>query len=141
MTAPTGAVPERLVGGAGQRAVRLPLSRAFTIALKSIQVRFWRSVITAGRVLLGIAFLSSPFGQSSISSHTPVTRVAVDEVTARLQEQEAHARQIWLVVMSLVVCTVGISNSMLMSVTERFKEIGTMKCLGALDSFIVKLFL
>jgi ABC-type antimicrobial peptide transport system permease subunit len=30
---------------------------------------------------------------------------------------------------------------MLMSVTERFKEIGTMKCLGALDGFIVKLFL
>ena len=28
-----------------------------------------------------------------------------------------------------------------MSVTERFREIGTMKCLGALDSFIVKLFL
>ena len=29
---------------------------------------------------------------------------------------------------------------MLMSVTERYKEIGTMKCLGALDSFVVKLF-
>ena len=28
-----------------------------------------------------------------------------------------------------------------MAVTERFREIGTMKCLGALDSFIVKLFL
>jgi len=36
--------------------------------------------------------------------------------------------------------TVGISNSMLMAVTERYKEIGTMKCLGALDSFVVKLF-
>jgi ABC-type lipoprotein release transport system permease subunit len=28
-----------------------------------------------------------------------------------------------------------------MSVTERFREIGTMKCLGALDKFIVQLFL
>lgn len=27
-----------------------------------------------------------------------------------------------------------------MSVTERFREIGTMKCLGALDRFIVRLF-
>ena len=43
--------------------------------------------------------------------------------------------------MSLLVCGVGITNSMLMSVTERFQEIGTMKCLGALDEFIVRLFL
>ena len=41
--------------------------------------------------------------------------------------------------MSLLVCMVGITNSMLMAVTERFKEIGTMKCLGALDSFVVLL--
>jgi len=53
---------------------------------------------------------------------------------------EAATRQTWLVVMSLLMSTVGISNSMLMAVTERYKEIGTMKCLGALDSFIVKLF-
>lgn len=50
-------------------------------------------------------------------------------------------RMFWLVGMSLLVCTVGITNSMLMAVTERFKEIGTMKCLGALDSFVVTLFL
>jgi ABC-type antimicrobial peptide transport system permease subunit len=42
--------------------------------------------------------------------------------------------------MSLLMSAVGISNSMLMAVTERYKEIGTMKCLGALDSFVVKLF-
>ena len=42
---------------------------------------------------------------------------------------------------SLLVCAVGIANAMLMSVTERYREIGTMKCLGALDWFVVKLFL
>lgn len=47
----------------------------------------------------------------------------------------------WLIGLALLVAFAGILNSMLMSVTERFREIGTMKCLGALDSFIVKLFL
>ena len=56
-------------------------------------------------------------------------------------QAEKDARQLWLVIMSLLVCGIGITNSMLMSVTERFQEIGTMKCLGALDSFIVRLFL
>jgi ABC-type antimicrobial peptide transport system permease subunit len=50
-------------------------------------------------------------------------------------------KDLWLVALSLCVAVVGIVNAMLMSVTERFREIGTMKCLGALDSFVVKLFL
>ena len=53
----------------------------------------------------------------------------------------AKAKNWWLVSLSLLVCVVGIVNSMLMSVSERVREIGTMKCLGALDRFIVKLFL
>src|SRR5262249_6092016 len=89
----------------------------------------------------GIAFLGSTLGQAILTAHPVMTRAAVDEAMQRLQNEEARARQVWLVVMSLIVCTVGITNSMLMSVTERVKEIGTMKCLGALDSFIVKLFL
>lgn len=51
------------------------------------------------------------------------------------------SKDLWLVALSLCVAVVGIVNAMLMSVTERFREIGTMKCLGALDSFIVRLFL
>ncbi len=53
---------------------------------------------------------------------------------------EPAARTVWLLALSLLVCVVGISNAMLMSVMERFREIGTMKCLGALDSFILRLF-
>jgi ABC-type antimicrobial peptide transport system permease subunit len=49
-------------------------------------------------------------------------------------------KQRWIIILSLLVCTVGIINAQLMAVTERFREIGTMKCLGALDSFILRLF-
>lgn len=128
--------------GSGQRQVQLPLSKAFSIAMQNIRVRFWRSMITAAGVLLGIAFLGATFAQSIVSKHTPVrNQEGVSAQAREIQRQEERMRQNWLVGMSLIVCTVGIANSMLMSVTERFKEIGTMKCLGALDSFIVKLFL
>ena len=43
----------------------------------------------------------------------------------------------WLALISVVVCVVGIANVMLMAVAERFREIATLKCLGALDGFIM----
>jgi len=79
--------------------------------------------------------------QSTIAAHTPQVVEGLDKAQQIALKQGEHDRQLWLVTLSLIVCTVGIANSMLMSVTERFKEIGTMKCLGALDGFIVKLFL
>ncbi len=49
-------------------------------------------------------------------------------------------RVLWLIVVSFLVCVVGIANAMLMSVLERFKEIATMKCLGARRQTIAFLF-
>jgi putative ABC transport system permease protein len=49
-------------------------------------------------------------------------------------------RTLWLIVVSFLVCVVGIANAMLMSVLERFKEIATMKCLGARNQAIAFLF-
>ena len=49
-------------------------------------------------------------------------------------------KTVWLMVVSFVVCTVGIANAMLINVAERFREIATMKCLGALDGFVMVLF-
>jgi len=46
----------------------------------------------------------------------------------------------WLLMVSMLVCMIGISNAMLMTVTERFREIATLKCLGALDGFIMVMF-
>jgi len=65
---------------------------------------------------------------------------------ALLEEQEREAkkerfRSAWIVIISLLVTVMGITNAMLMSVTERFREIGTMKCLGALSAFVRTMFL
>ena len=112
-----------------QKQISLPFSKAWQISIKSIKIRLARSLITAAGIFLGIAFFSSV----RTAGLWPPTDTG-PEATAALHRQQ------WLAIMALVVCAVGITNSMLMSVTERFKEIGTMKCLGALDSFVVKLF-
>ncbi len=117
--------------GAIRKQVQLPLSVAFRISLLNIRVRFLRALITAAGVMLGIAFFTAVRAAALYAPPLdPNDPAAIETAT----------RQTWLVVMSLLMSTVGISNSMLMAVTERYKEIGTMKCLGALDSFVVKLF-
>lgn len=66
-----------------------------------------------------------------------------DEEELRRMEQEEirnRARSIWIISIALMVTVICIANSLLMSVTERFKEIGTMKCLGALSSFIRRMY-
>ncbi len=58
---------------------------------------------------------------------------------ADIEEGETgiQERMLWLILVSMIVCAVGIANAMLMSVTERFREIATLKCLGALDRTIM----
>lgn len=74
---------------------------------------------------------------------TPLARqLRPEEIAKRdAEERQARFRGIWIVLISLLVTVIGITNAMLMSVTERFREIGTMKCLGALSAFIRQIFL
>jgi predicted lysophospholipase L1 biosynthesis ABC-type transport system permease subunit len=113
-----------------ERQISLPFSQAFKIALRNITIRLGRAMITGAGTMLGIAFLMSVF-----------TGTAIQQAKGIEILPEQAQKNTWLVVMSLLVSVVGITNAMLMSVTERYKEIGTIKCLGALDNFIIKLFL
>jgi len=145
---------------AGGRTISLPMSKALEISLRSLKIRFGRSLITTSGIILAIAFLMSVWSQNEIISSlrqankseinlelqkngvetlTAEGAAVSEEAQARLDEESS--KQTWLISLSLLVCVVGIANAMLMSVTERYREIGTMKCLGALDSFIIKLFL
>jgi len=123
-----------------RRQIELPFTEAIRISFQSLKIRFWRSMITTAGILLGIAFFVAVLSGnqiSSVMSKSEVLRTVIDSP----ETTGVSAQQIWLIVMSLIVCVVGIANSMLMAVTERFREIGTMKCLGALNRFVVELFL
>ena len=132
------------------RQIVLPFAKSIEISLKSIKVRFFRSLITTMSLVLAVSFLC-------------YVRVSNDVANGLLATQDRHLRQAvirsgydvgpddtnvgaspkqrWIIILSLLVCVVGIVNAQLMAVTERFREIGTMKCLGALNRFILRLFM
>jgi len=119
-----------------EKQLSLPFRNALEMSLKNFKIRFGRSIIVTMSILLGIAFLMSIFSNNIFTSTLIEKGIILKE-----NIEEIKNRQIWLVSLSLLVCVVGIINAMLMSVTERSKEIGTMKCLGALDKFVMELFI
>ncbi len=132
-----------------KRLVVLPLKKAIEIAFKSIRVRFLRSLITTLSLVLAVAFLSFTNVGTDVADgllatgHVDSRQILINagyDIGPEDTSVAASAKQRWIVILSLVVCVVGIVNAQLMAVTERFREIGTMKCLGALDRFILRLF-
>lgn len=131
--------------------VNLPLSKAVEISFNSVKIRFGRSLITVSGIVLAIAFLMSIWVNTEIidglksANDSKIDLIlqqkGIDTDPDSAAAMQERSKNNWLVVLSLLVCLVGITNAMLMSVTERFREIGTMKCMGALDGFIIKLFL
>jgi hypothetical protein len=124
--------------------------KSVEISLKSIKVRFFRSVITTMSLVLAVSFLSfvgvsNDIANGMLAEQDPELRQVLIRSGYDLRPKDttvgSSPKQRWLVILSLLVCVVGIVNAQLMAVTERFREIGTMKCLGALDRFILRLFI
>ena len=132
------------------RQVVLPMGKSIEIAFKSIKVRFFRSLITTMSLVLAVSFLcfvrvSNDVANGFLTSNDPELREILVRSGYDLNPTDTSVgsspKQRWIIILSLLVCVVGIVNAQLMAVTERFREIGTMKCLGALDRFVLRLFL
>ncbi len=132
------------------RQIVLPFAKSVEISLKSIKVRFFRSLITTMSLVLAVSFLgfvrvSNDVANGLLATQDRQLRQAVIRAGYDIGPTDtnvgASPKQRWIIILSLMVCVVGIVNAQLMAVTERFREIGTMKCLGALDRFILRLFI
>jgi len=130
--------------------VVLPWKQSFLMSYKSIRARFFRSLVTTLTLVLAVSFLAFSqitldIGDGMLASGRPGLQQSLIQsgydITPGDTSLSASPKQRWIVILSLLVCVVGIINAQLMSVTERFREIGTMKCLGALDRFIVRIFI
>ena len=131
-----------------RRQIQLPFRQALRIAWRNIRVRLFRSMLVTMGIVLALAFLTYIVTSDALMVHVAASAPASvieelrgDGTLADLADEDARTQTWWLVALALLVSFVGILNAMLLSVTERIREIGTMKCLGALDSLIVKLFL
>ena len=131
------------------RQVVLPFKKSLEISFKSIRVRFFRSMITTMSLVLAVSFLSfvrvgTDTANGLLASGDPEVHQGLLNAGYDLEpgvtSTGSSAKERWIVFLSLLVCVVGIINAQLMAVTERFREIGTIKCLGALDSFVLRLF-
>lgn len=89
-------------------------------AVSSLKLRFSSSVLTVLTITTSTAFM-------------------MYLLTMAKTDADAGDDGSWLLMMilALIVSAAGVLNTMLMNVTRRYREIGTMKCLGALDSFVL----
>jgi len=110
--------------------VELPFGEAVKVSVENIRKRLARTIVLLAGNIMGIAFM--------------IYVIAGGDIAASVEGLGAtsiHAYQLWMVTIALLVTVINIVNVMLMSVTERYREIGTMKTLGALTRHIVLLFM
>ncbi len=112
--------------------VHFSLGDATRLGYDQIKRRWGRAAINIASIALGLSFYASLILSDTFYN-------TYEGLGGTQLSVESY--QYWLVGVALVVSVVGITNAMLIAVYERYKEIGTMKCLGALDRHIILLFM
>ena len=114
--------------------VSFPVSKAIAFSARSVRIRLGRMVIVVMGIASAIAFVTVLLSLDLVVSG--ITAGAQGESDAGLAQFK-----VWWLVVALLIAVTGITNAILMSVTERIKEIGTIRCLGAMGRHVVMIFL
>jgi len=131
-----------------QRQIQLPFQKAVRIAWRNIRIRWWRSMLVTFGIILALAFLMyvsySDALQANVQTYGSPELIGKLKTEGKLLVSDSKDSRIqtrWMLGLALLISFVGILNAMVLNVTERFREIGTMKCLGALDTLVIKIYL
>ena len=128
MTSPTvDSSPLPPIPGKGRQ---LPAGKLLRMSLRGLRHQSVSTLLQICTVAATAAFLAFVGGEIVFTRAAPA-----DDAAGRM------AQLLWILVISLLVCTISNITGMLLSVTRRFRDIGTMKCLGAFDRTILWLFL
>ena len=99
--------------------LKLRFDLVWEMAMSSLKVRIGRALLTTLTICTATSFMMYLMAAPRTEAPT---------------EQESWTLMLTL---ALVVSAAGVLNAMLMSVSQRYREIGTIKCLGALDSLVL----
>jgi len=131
-----------------EKIIILPYRKVLQIAWQGMRIRILKTFLVTSCIALALAFLTFIMCSNGMveqlgerASEQLQQRLAREGLLEQMLSVEQRSQTAWLLGIALMISFAGIVNAMLISVTERFREIGTMKCLGGLDSFIVKLYL
>ncbi len=128
----------------------LPVMRVLEISWHNIIRRKRRSFISIIITTLAISFIMPVIAHRAIIRRSKIS--TPPHIIARVQKPEASAagklfvkhlgkiRDVWLLVIAVIMSMLWLAKSSLESFSRRFKEIGIMKCLGALNTHIFQLF-
>ncbi len=99
--------------------LKLRFEVVWSMAISSLRVRLFRSFLTCLTITVATAFMMY--------------------LLTMPRAAEASEQQSWylMLTLALIVAAAGVLNAMLMSVSQRYREIGTIKCLGALDTMVL----
>jgi predicted lysophospholipase L1 biosynthesis ABC-type transport system permease subunit len=113
--------------------IHFPISKAIAFSARSVRIRLGRMMVVVMGVASAVAFVVVLLALGSIME-------VVYRKTGGTGGDMESLRKWWILV-AVLIAVAGITNAILMSVTERIKEIGTIRCLGAMSRHVVRIFL
>ena len=109
--------------------------RLFRMGWKSLRHQRTSSLLQFATIAASASFVSFVLGELVVLREAETLFGGGEEPLGSVPQL------LWILAVSLLVCTISNVTSTLLCVARRFREIGTMKCLGAFDGTVLALFL